>query len=186
MNNEIYLRLESLMKKLGFSVSNGSFTKAEMKAYAAAISLAESKMNAILKNTFISTADTSGLSMFLSMVGEKPASNASESKALVVSAVSDQVEIYPRSGFNKVIQAIGIGNKMFYMIDGNVINLYYSGDAYRALPDDYSKIITDYLPCTILIDNEIGHAFSEWDKAGYRWFEIDKRNIPFVTLENIK
>ncbi len=64
MNSEIYLRLENLMKRLGFSVSDGSFTKAEMKAYAAAISLAEAKMSEVLKNIFISTAEGLGISMF--------------------------------------------------------------------------------------------------------------------------
>ncbi len=52
MNSEIYLRLENLMNRLGFSASDGSFTKAEMKAYAAAISLAEAKCQEVLK-TFL-------------------------------------------------------------------------------------------------------------------------------------
>ncbi len=45
MNSEIYLRLENLMNRLGFSASDGSFTKAEMKAYAAAISRHQAAIN---------------------------------------------------------------------------------------------------------------------------------------------
>ncbi len=66
MNDEIYSRLEGLMKSLGLSVNNGSFTKAEMKAYAAGIGLAQEKMKKAMNNVFIDTADEQGTAMFLS------------------------------------------------------------------------------------------------------------------------
>ncbi|MDE5605272.1 MAG: hypothetical protein K2I73_06805 [Eubacterium sp.] len=184
MNNEIYLRLERLMKRLGFSVSDSSYTKAEMKAYAAAVSLAEEKMKSILKNTFITTADHLGLSMFLSMIGETPASADSKSKENVISAVSDQRGFYTKAYFDKIVQSLGTGSS--YTVNGNVMDLKYAGNTYRPTLDDYSKLITDYNPCTVLVDNNSGRAFSKWDYAAFRWFEIDKRNIPFSTLDTIK
>ena len=38
-SNEIFSRLEGLMKKLSMSSERGSYTRAEMKAYAAGIAL---------------------------------------------------------------------------------------------------------------------------------------------------
>ncbi|MDE6111586.1 MAG: hypothetical protein K2F65_06700 [Eubacterium sp.] len=184
MNNEIYLRLEILMKKLGLSVSNGSFTKAEMKAYAAAIRLAELKMTETLKNIFISTADYSGLSMFLSMIGEKPASTDTASRNNVVSAVSDNRGFYTKSYFDDIVQSFGTGSS--YTVNGNTMDFSYKGSAYRPRFDDYSKLITDYNPCTVIVNNNSGFAFSKWDTAAFRWFENDVRNIPFITLDTIE
>ena len=184
MNNEIYLRLEGLMKKLGFSVSDGSFTKAEMKAYAAAISLAETKMAETLKNTFISTAESPGLSLFLSMIGEKPASTNAASRENVISAVSDLRGFYTKSYFDNIVKSLGTGSS--YTVSGNVMDFSYKGNAYRPRFDDYSKLITDYNPCTVVVNNESGLAFSKWDTAAFRWYENDRRNIPFITLDNIK
>ncbi|MDE6659775.1 MAG: hypothetical protein K2K01_06650 [Eubacterium sp.] len=184
MNNEIYLRLEKLMKKLGFSMLNGSFTKAEMKAYAAAVSLAEEKMKNTLKNTFITTADNLGLSMFLSMIGETPASASSKSKENVISAVSDQRGFYAKSYFDNMVHSLGTNSS--YTVSGNVMDFKYAGNTNRPMLDDYSKLITDYNPCTVLVDNKGGRTFSVWEAAGFRWFEIDKRNIPFSTIDTIK
>ena len=184
MNDEIYLRLEKLMKKLGFSVLGGSFTKAEIKAYAAAVSLAEEKMKNTLINTFITTADHLGLSMFLSMIGETPASTNTKSKENVISAVSDQRGFYTKAYFDDIVQSLGTGSP--YTINGNVMDLKYAGNTNRPMLDDYSKLITDYNPCTVLVDNNCGRTFSVWDAAGFRWFEIDKRNIPFSTLDTMK
>lgn len=184
MNNEIYLRLENLMKRLGFSVSDGSFTKAEMKAYAAGISLADSKMAETLKNTFISTAESPGLSMFLSMIGEKPASTNAKSRENVISAVSDKRGIYSKSCFDEIVHLIGTGSS--YTVSGNIMDFLYEGNVYRPTLDDYSKLIKDYNPCTVIVNNKSGRAFSRWDNAAFRWYENDKRSIPFITLDTIK
>lgn len=184
MNNAIYFRLESLMKKLGFSVSDGSFTKAEMKAYAAAISLAETKMAETLKNVFIDTADNFGLSMFLSMIGEKNASTDSESRKNIISAVSDKRGFYTKSYFESIIKTLGTTTK--YIVGGNVMDFSYEGNLYRPRFDDYSKLLTDYNPCTAVLNNKKGREWSSWDDASFRWYEINKFNIPFLTLDNMK
>lgn len=183
MNNEIYLRLENLMKRLGLSVSDGSFTKAEMKAYAAAISLAEEKMTETVKNIFIDTAGELGLSMFLSMIGEKPASDDAESRNRVISAVSDKKELYTKSYYDSLVAALGTGSS--YTVSGNVMNFSYKGALYRPCFDEYSRLITAYNPCTVVIINGGGYTFASWDKAAFRWYETDSRSIPFITLDTI-
>ena len=135
MNNEIYLRLEKLMKKLGFSVLDSSFTKAEMKAYAAAVSLAEEKMKNTLNNTFITTADHLGLSMFLSMIGETPASSSAKSKENVIAAVSDNRGFYSKSSFDSAVKELGSGTS--YKISGNVMDFNYHANTNSPMVDDY-------------------------------------------------
>ncbi|MDE5669885.1 MAG: YmfQ family protein [Eubacterium sp.] len=183
MNSEIYLRLEKLMKKLGFSVSDGSFTKAEMKAYAAAIDLAEAKMSEVLKNIFISTAEGLGLSMFLSMIGERPASDDAQSREMIISAVSDRRGLYTKSYFDSIIKTLGKDSS--YTISGNTMIFLYKGNLYRPRFDEYSKLITAYNPCTVVVCNKSGYTCSQWEEAAFRWYETDSRSIPFITLDNI-
>ncbi len=183
MNNEIYLRLENLMKRLGLSVSDGSFTKAEMKAYAAAISLAEEKMTETVENIFIDTAGELGLSMFLSMIGENPASDDAESRNRVISAVTDKRELYTKSYYDSIVASIGTGSS--YTVSGNVMNFSYKGDLYRPCFDEYSKLLTVYNPCTVVISNGNGYTFASWDQADFRWYETDSRSIPFITLDSM-
>ena len=174
------------MSKLGLSVDEGTFTNAEMKAYAAAISLADEKMTEILKNVFISTAENPGIAMFLSMIGENPVSSAAQSKLNIISAVSDNRSIYTRSKYDSIVKAIGTANQSSYTVSGNIMDFAYGGNVNRPRFDDYSRLITDYNPCTVVINNNSGRTFSSLDTAAFRWFEIDRRSIPFETLDNMK
>ena len=92
-SNEIFSRLEGLMKKLSMSSERGSYTRAEMKAYAAGIALAAENMERVLKNLFIDTAENDGIALFLSMINENPAQTESESKQLIIDTVSNQMQI---------------------------------------------------------------------------------------------
>lgn len=186
MNNEIYLRLEGLMKKLGLSVESGSFTKAEMMAYAAAVNLAEDKMKDTLKNIFIDTAGKTGTALFLSMVGEKPAASAEDSKNRVIDAVSDNIGIYTRSQFNSLVAGLGdTEESTTYTVSGNVMKLNYGGTANRPRFEDFSKQVNKHNPCTVVIDSGNGRTFGTWNSSLFKWFELDSLSIPFVTIDGM-
>lgn len=183
MNNEIYARLEKLMKSLGFSVENGSFTKAEMKAYAAGISIVQESMKKAMNNIFIDSADMQGTAMFLSMVNEKPAADAQTSKNLVIHAVSDNPCIYSKTYFDSVIQADG---KASYTMSDNIMDFNCTLADCRKQLEAYSKQINDINPCTVVINNNAGRSFDVWNSAALRWFELDRLEIPFITLDTMR
>ncbi len=183
MNDEIYSRLEGLMKSLGLSVNNGSFTKAEMKAYAAGIGLAQEKMKKAMNNVFIDTADEQGTAMFLSMVKEKPAVDTALSKAAVINAVADNPGIYSKSYFDAAVKENGGAS---YTMAGNVMQFSCGSADFRTLLEMLSKQITDVNPCTVVINGNAGKHFDKWDAAALRWFELDRLELPFITLDGIK
>lgn len=183
MNNEIYARLEKLMKSLGLSVKDGSFTKAEMQAYAAGIAIVHENMKKAMSNIFIDSADAEGTAMFLSMVSEKPAADAQMSKKLVINAVSDNPCIYSKTYFDSIVTA---DSKASYTVSGNIMDFNCNLADYRMQLEAYSKQISDINPCTVVINNNVGRSFDAWDSAALRWFELDRFEIPFITLDGIK
>lgn len=183
MNSEIYARLEKLMKGLGFSVENGSFTKAEMQAYAAGIALVQKNMEKAMNNIFIDSADAEGIAMFLSMVNEKPAADAPASKSLVINAVSDNASIYSKTYFDSVTRADG---KASYTMSGNMMDYNCTLADGRKQLEAYSKQINDINPCTVAVNNYAGRSFGRWDSDALRWFELDRLEIPFITLDTIR
>ena len=126
-SNEIFSRLEGLMKKLSMSSERGSYTRAEMKAYAAGIALAAENMERVLKNLFIDTAENDGIALFLSMINENPAQTESESKQLIIDTVSNQMQIYKKSEFDSLVASLGVFGESTYITDDNIITLYYTG-----------------------------------------------------------
>lgn len=182
MNSEIFSRLESLMKNLMLSVAEGSYTRAEMKAYAAGIELAAQKLEDVLKNLFADTADLSGLAMFLSLIGEKPAASQEESRLLITNAISAGRKALTKSEFNDIISSMGCSYGMLR----NEIWLRIGTSFSKDLLEKITKLIKYYIPSTsLLVTTGSGQTFSKWDGLGLRWFELDSLNLPFGVVERL-
>lgn len=186
MSSSIFARLEALIKKLGLSAEAGTFTRAELKAYAAGISLAEKAIENALKNVFIDTADNTGLALFLSMISEKPKQTEELSKSAVIDAVSDVGAIYAKDKFDSYLRIMLSCGPTPYVINGNSMDFNYIGIKNKGMLEEYSKLINDFNPCTVYVDNNgTGLHFYEWNIANLRWFEIDSFSVPFLTIEKI-
>ena len=182
MSNEIFGRLESLMKSLMLSVESGSYARAEMKAYAAGLELAANKLDDVLKNFFADTADVSGLAMFLSLIGEKPAASQDESRRLITNAISAGRKALTKSEFDKIVSATGCT----YSVSGNEIRLKLGSAFNKSVLEMIVKLIKDHVPCSsALVPSGSGKSFSKWDGLGLRWFELDSLNMPFCIAEKL-
>lgn len=182
MNSEIFSRLEGLMKSLMLSVEEGSYTRAEMKAYAAGIELAAQKLEETLNNLFADTASTSGLAMFLSLIGEKPAASQEESRRLITDAISAGRRALTKSEFNEILKSMGCT----YSVSGNEILLRFNSSFSKETLETVMKLIKDYVPCSSVITLAgNGRSFSDWDALGLRWFELDGLNLPFNILDTL-
>lgn len=182
MNSEIFSRLESLMKNLSFSVEQGSFTRAEMKAYAAGIELASRKLKDVMKNLFADTADTSGLAMFLSLIGEKPAASQEESRRLIAEAISAGRRAHTKREFDNFLSSCGL----IYLFSGNELLIGSKSSFSKDMFYIIVKLINDYTPCTsVIVPNWKGLKFDEWDGFLFHWFELDGLNLPFNILDTL-
>ena len=185
-SNEIFSRLEGLMKKLSMSTEKGSYTRAEMKAYAAGIALAADYMEKIFKNLFIDTAENEGMALFLSMINEKPAKTPEESKQLIIDAVSKQMELYKKSEFDALIASMGDFGESSYKIDDNIITLYYAGFVDMPGFRNFSQLCANHIPCfsQLSLASE-GIQFFAWEELKLPWFKLDSVKLPFYVLDSM-
>ncbi|MDE6124483.1 MAG: hypothetical protein K2G22_04545 [Eubacterium sp.] len=174
------------MKKLSMSAEQGSYTRAEMKAYAAGIALAAENMEKVLKNLFIDTAENDGLALFLSMINENPANTADESRQLIIDSVSKQMQIYKKSEFDSLVASLGIFGESTYVTDGNIITLYYTGLIGMPCFKDVSDLCANHIPCFTQISmGSEGIEFLAWDKLALPWFKLDSVKLPFYVLDSM-
>jgi len=185
-SNEIFSRLEGLMKKLSMSSERGSYTRAEMKAYAAGIALAAENMERVLKNLFIDTDENDGIALFLSMINENPAQTESESKQLIIDTVSNQMQIYKKSEFDSLVASLGVFGESTYITDDNIITLYYTGLVDMLCFKDGSDLCANHIPCfsQISMASE-GVQFFVWEKLALPWFKLDSVKLPFYVLDSM-
>lgn len=183
MNNEIYSRLENLMKCLHMSVEQGAYTRAEMKAYAAGIALAQEKMESVFKNLFIDSATDQGLSMFLSMIGENPSETQEASRQKIIDTVSSNKEIFSLSEFNEIVSSYG---DITYDVYGNVVEFSFGIPFGREMLEILAKLASDIVPCTsIVCADGKGRSFKELEALALRWYEIDGFGLSFYALETL-
>lgn len=97
MNDEILLRLTGLMEKLGFNCDDGSFTKAEMRAYAAGISLVKDMLDDGFNQIFTDTMGDKGLLMYCEMLGIDTTGETEELKQQIISRLSENYRTLTRS-----------------------------------------------------------------------------------------
>lgn len=183
MNNEIYSRLENLMKCLHMSAEEGTYTRAEMKAYAAGISLAAEKMENVFKNLFIDSASDSGLAMFLSMIGEKPSETQEGSRQKIIDCVSSHREIFSKSEFDEIISSYG---DVTYAVYGNILEFTFKTPFGRRTFEILSKLVSDIVPCTsIVCADGKGQNFEAWGDLELRWYELDGYGLSFYALDTL-
>lgn len=185
MNNEIYLRLEKLMKTLGLSVNSGGITAAEMKAYATGVSLALNNMEILIKNLFADTADFRGLAMFLSAIGESSQKSENEARKLIYSAFTEGRGNCGLCNFEMALAEICKG--ISYSVDGNNITFSYSEKADGEFLKKLSIFIKNYLPayCNVYLDGN-GLTFEQWDKLEWFWYVLDSLYLPFSITDTLR
>ena len=183
MNNEILGRLERLMKSLNLTTEKGSYTEAEMKAYAAGLSLAAEALESTFNNLFVDSASGLGIAMFLSMVGEKPAKTEEESRQMIIDTASLPREIYSKSEFDKDISML-FGMK--YTVLGNNLVFKFNIVFSRITLELLSKLTVDIVPCTsIVCAGGSGQKFGAWGNLDFHWYELDSYELSFYALDTL-
>lgn len=186
MNSEIYSRICALYARLGIDMANGSDGRGEAAALAAGFDVINSVLDDIMKNIFVQTADDKGLRMFLSLIHEKPAENADESRKTIADRLSNDCGYLSYSRFEAALRKIGstgnirtIGNSIIIpdLIDPlSRENLIQAG-----------RFVRNYKPvfCSIRLVGS-GIDFDTADSLEMPWYQMDEVNLPFNMLEQLQ
>ncbi len=179
MNNQIFSRLCNLMQGLGFNMQAGDITKAEMRAYAAGLSMVDELIEKALRNAFIDTADDYGLSMLLSLTRLSPAETDEETRHRIVDSFSEGYYYTSISGITTRFFQNDHGFVSSYP-DRRIILYYYGDSNNKKRFAKLEKIIDECLPAYMRVKNASGDLnFDSFDAFELTWFDIDEANLPF-------
>ena len=183
MNNQIFSRLCNLMQGLGFGAQAGDITTAEMRAYAAGLSMVDELIQSAFANAFIDTADEYGISMLLSLLDIKPGPTRQQTRQNIINSMKKGFKIPSLLEFTS-----RIGSRNF--------SLDSSGDKYkiRLNPINYEKATFPKFGKVIKADMPVYERifttglvfnFELLDSLGLNWFEIDDAALPFYAWNAI-
>lgn len=184
MNKEIYLRLERLMKNLGFIMQDGSAEKAEVMGYAAAISLADNALSEILDNLFIDTMGQKGISMYSQLLDIKNAGNESAAKQKIVSRISENYHQLTLDEFKSGVSSSG--SISGFVIEPGQVILQLDSLSKESM-EDISYVIKNYFPVNIKLSADgNGLSWDSLDAMRLRWYEAEDYSCSFDFWETLK
>lgn len=184
MNNEIFLRLNGLMKNLGFAMQEGGSEKAEIAGYAAAISLADRFLSNLLDNLFIDTMSQKGISMYSELLNLEKAENEDAAKQNIVSRMAGNYHQLTLDEFKSGVQL----SESFSVSDiasGQII-LQINSLSREAIKN-IAYIIKNYFPVHIKLSADgSGLSWDEFEELNLRWYESDGYELSFGFLDSLK
>lgn len=173
------------MKTLGFSVSSGGITKAEITAYTAGITLVCDFMDDLIKNLFADTADFKGLAMFLNLINEPSQVTEAQARELIFKAFSDKGGSFRLDAFEKILAETG-KDAIYHVSNGSLV-LSFTEPAGADFMDRLGKFIKYNAPVgSRLVLDGSGLEFSEWDSLNLCWYVLDGFGLPFSIIDTLK
>lgn len=173
------------METLGFSVSSGGITKAEITAYAAGITLVCDFMDNLIKNLFADTADFKGLAMFLNLIGESSQETEKQARELIFKAFSDKGGSFRLDAFEKILSETG--DDAAYSVSNGSLALSFSEPADADFMERLGKFIKYNAPVgSRLVLDGSGLEFSERDSLNLPWYVLDGYGLPFSVIDTLK
>ncbi len=181
MSSKIFDRLEALTRRLGMNTAHGTFTRAELAAYAAAVELAEESADKLLNNLFVDTADSDGLAGFLGYIGESPESSDEKTRQLILKAVQRKKQLFSKTAFDKYISSL---NGSTYTVQSNEIMLDLKTEFGAQSFEAVSALLREYIPFTSLLTlTGWGKRFYAWGALNMPWYMLESYKLPFYVID---
>lgn len=177
MNNEILLRLTGLMEKLGFNCGSGTFTKAEMCAYAAGISLVKSTLDSGFDEIFTDTMKNKGFLMYCDLLGIENTGDEQEMKDKIISRLSDKCYPLSNSEYNSAINSTEGYSELYTPNKGKCFMIQ---PVNKKTLSAFSYLMKNYFPAYRYFEaSGQGLSFDFAENLQLRWYEIEELDIPF-------
>mgnify|MGYP000038984177 CR=1 FL=1 len=183
MNNEIYLRLCSLMERLGFSAEGKGITRGEMAGYAEGISFADEMLSQTLNEIFISTMSGFGIERFCDLLSiERKATDEETKQAIIEKAAQSSHQI-----------SVNEYNNAMAKMDFYSETKTGDGIAYKISPVTKENLaalgefIENYFPVyrKAVYDGN-GSDWNSLELLNFYWYEIDASGFSFDIFESIE
>lgn len=183
MNDEILLRLTGLMQNLGFTCADGSYTKAEMCAYAAGLSLVKNELNEGFNQIFTDTMGSQGILMYCDLLGIDSSSEEEELKEKIVTRLSENYRLVSEKEYDEVKKNVQGYLEMYMNMMG--WTFYIKPVTYETLAAFSQFRKNYYLVHRQLLGGGLGMTFDELDGLNLRWFEFEELDFPFEVWNTI-
>lgn len=182
MNNDVYVRLLSLFETADLAGEGGSAERAEMRAYAACISLLQAAAEDALREALAETMGEKGILMYCALLNIRPCETQQETKEKIISALSKGFYMQSTDEFEDAENSVP-GYSITHSLSGKEVTVSpVSTETLAAL----STLVNEYYPA-FYIPNLTGNGldFDELEAFGYRWYELDALHLPFYIWEGL-
>ena len=171
MNSGVYSRLFSLFDTVGLSGAEGSRDRAELKAYAAAVSAALGRAEQALSEVFTDTMGEEGILMYCDLLNMDRGATQQETKENIIRRLSEGFFFMSRQEFRE--KEIGTPG-YHYTVENLQEKVHVSPVNQETLAAFFAPQFTG-----------AGLTFDFLDSLDYRWFESDRLKLPFSVWEKI-
>lgn len=182
MNSGVYSRLFSLFDTVGLSGAEGSRDRAELKAYAAAVSAALGRAEQALSEVFTDTMGKEGILMYCDLLNMDRGATQQETKENIIRRLSEGFFFMSRQEFREK----EIGTPGYHYTVENLQEKVHVSPVNQETLAAFSDLYNNDYPAFFAPQfTGAGLTFDFLDSLDYRWFESDRLELPFSVWEKI-
>lgn len=182
MNNTVYSRLLSLLQTVGLGGEEGDNQRAEIRAYAAAVSLAAARVEEALSEAFIDTMGEKGILMYCDLLNISDYQTPQAAKEMIKERLSKGLYLMSAQEFRNEEDNTPGYNYSVNILHEKVNISPVNKDTLSA----FSELYYNYYPAFFAPEfTGAGLTFDFLESLGCRWFEIEELNLPFYIWEKL-
>lgn len=182
MNSGVYNRLFSLFDTVGLSGAEGSPDRAELKAYAAAVSAALGRAEQALSEVFTDTMREAGILMYCDLLNMDRGATQQETKENIIRRLSEGFFFMSRQEFREK----EIGTPGYHYTVENLQEKVHVSPVNQETLAAFSDLYNNDYPAFFAPQfTGEGLTFDFLDSLDFRWFESDRLKLPFSVWEKI-
>ena len=179
----IFQEIIGMMKPLGiYSLNGGTLIDAEIDSYVTGLELAEKRLENLLKEGFVQTAEDIGLTMREKLFGsERSSLSAAERRSRLLLRLSSVMSEWNNVGITNTMKSSGFDGTIYEALSDETLLLKGLGSSSK--PEDFKQFIDaadEIFPAHLRYSMDLpspdwdtldgyDKKFGEWDELGYRW-----------------
>ncbi len=181
-SSTVYERLVSLLQTVGLAGAHGDILRAEVKAYAAAVSFVQHASEQVLSEAFADTMSQKGILMYCDLLKIESGETQEETIEKIISRLSEGFYIMETHEFRELEE-----NATGYNVDyTNNIKTITISPVNKETLSSVSDLVNHYYP--VIYSPPItgsGLCFDSLDSLDIRWFEAEEYNLPFYIWDKL-
>lgn len=186
MKNDTYSQMRDALGSTGrYDVDNSKYVNAEIKAYAASIDKVKEYFNYILRELFVQTACSFGLSAREEMFDFKSGGETVENRRKrLIGAFSAPHSDFDYRKFGALLEE-NCSDAGFVVSDGSLtVSKQFSGDVNAA--SRLSKVLFKEISPNLKINlTGTGRTFNQWENDSLKWLDFESYDLMWDIFDKI-